>query len=383
MPDLHVLFLPSWYSSKEQPSSGIFFKRQALALSRAGVRVGLIYPELVFSSGTDRRSSFLIDVSAQEDEIVEMRLTARVSRPLRPFARYWAARKLLAEYQRRFGAPHLVHAHGALWAGVIASFLPVPYVLTEHWSGYGERIVKPWQVPLIRRAFGRARASMAVSSALANDLRFYIGNVNIEVVPNVVDTNFFRPPSRPPAYPPLRLLSVALLNRPKRLDLAIRALAHLVRWGMDVELDLGGDGPQRGELERLAHQLGVEGRVRFLGHLSPEGVRRAMHNAHIFVLPSEYETFGVVYAEALACGLPVIATDRGGPKDFVIPEVGRLVPPGDEVALANAIAEMWKNHEQYDPNRLHDYAERRFSESAVAIRLIAIYDSVRTTHGEG
>lgn len=373
MPDLHVLFLPAWYTTPEVPSAGIFFRKQAVALSKAGVKVGLIYPDIAPpTSGGGRKYSGL-EISISANEIVEMRLRREGLRPLRPWLRYWATRRLIIEYQQRFGTPDLVHAHGAVWAGVIASFFPLPYVITEHWTGYAEGLVRPWQIPLIRRAFAKAKARLAVSSALREDLRPYVGEHDVRVLPNVVDTDFFTPPPSRPGFPPLRILSVALFNPRKRLDTVIRALDLLVKRGVDVVLDLGGDGPQMGELRALAHNLGVGERVRFLGHLSPEGVRQAMHGAHIFVLPSEYETFGVVYAEALSCGLPVIATDRGGPRDFIGPEVGRLVPPGSVEAVVDAVLHIWENYGRFDPRDLHDHAAQRFSEDVISGELIDIY----------
>lgn len=374
MPDLHVLLLPSWYSTPEVPSAGIFFRRQAVALSKAGVKVGVIYPDVIPPAGSGDQKYSRLGITISENEIVEIRLRREGLRPLRPWLRYWATRKLLIEYQKRFGTPDLLHAHGALWAGVIASFLPFPYVVTEHWSGYAQGLVRPWQAPLIRRAFGKAKARLAVSSALVEELKPYVGQLDVIVLPNVVDTDFFAPPPSRPSYPPLRILSVALFHPIKRLDTVIRALYLLLMRGMDVVLDLGGDGPQMGELKALADNLGVGERVRFLGHLSPEGVRRAMHGAHIFVLPSEYETFGVVYAEALSCGLPVIATDRGGPRDFVVPEVGRLVPPGDVQAVVNAVVEVWENYDRFEARILHGYAQRKFGEQVIANKLVGIYE---------
>lgn len=291
-------------------------------------------------------------------------------RLLRPWARYWAAKKLLEEYRRRFGAPDLLHAHVALWPGVVASFLPIPYVLTEHWNGYAEGLVQKWQVPLIRRAFHKAQVRLVVSSALAQHVKDIIGNLNIEVLPNAVDTSFFAPPISRPPYPPLRLVSVANLVKGKGLDTVIRAVGRLVQDGMDVVLDIGGDGPQRHELVDLVFKLGLEKRVNFLGALSGEGVRNAMQSAHLFVLPSEYETFGVVYVEALACGLPVIATANGGPQDFITPEVGLLVQPKDEVALAEAIARIWQNYANYQPSSCIGMPNRILAMRALPLGLL-------------
>jgi glycosyltransferase involved in cell wall biosynthesis len=173
------------------------------------------------------------------------------------------------------------------------------------------------------------------------------------------------------------------LNQRKGIDLLLRALAHLIRNGQDVVLDIGGEGPEREALVLLARDLGIADRVNFLGLLSREGVRKAMQEAHLFVLPSSYETFGVAYIEAMACGLPVIATRCGGPEGFVTPDVGYLVPQSDENALATTIHDVFVNYHRFDGNEIRCYVVRRFGSDAVAKKLITIYERVVSRRAMG
>lgn len=95
-----------------------------------------------------------------------------------------------------------------------------------------------------------------------------------------------------------------------------------------------------------------------------------------FVLPSRYETFGVVYIEAMASGKPVIATACGGPDDFVTQENGLLVPVGEVSALARAMQQMMTSRHQYDSDKIRESVQSRFSSQAIAGQLEQIYSAV-------
>jgi len=380
MSTLHVLFMPSWYYTDDSPAAGIFFTQQALALQRLGVKVGFIYPELRsvrdLRMGALAGSVFVPRIHPNPAGFPEVRLKGWAFRHIRPWVSAWAAKVLLKNYIKQFGRPHLVHAHSAVWAGFATSFLPLSYVLTEHWSGYWRGHLKAWERPLVQRALRRAQARLAVSSALAEDMRPFVGDLPIEVVPNLVDTELFSPTPERPVFPPFRLVAVASLIKHKGVDTVIQATAYLVREGWDVMLDIVGDGPERVSLESLAKNLGVEGRVRFWGSLPSKDLVRVIHASHLFVLPSEYETFGVVYIEAMACGLPVVATERGGPRDFVTSEVGRLVPPRKPEVLAVVIKEIMDNYHLFDPRRIRERVVQNFSAVVVGRKILDVYEKI-------
>jgi glycosyltransferase involved in cell wall biosynthesis len=162
----------------------------------------------------------------------------------------------------------------------------------------------------------------------------------------------------------------------KGVDVLLRAFVEVSRRIPEAELELGGDGPDRKKLERLSRSLELGSRVKFLGTLSRDEVRQAMWRSHILALASFYETFGVVLIEAMATGLPVVATQCGGPEETVRPESGRLVPVRDADALAGAIVEVHDHWEQFEPARIRACAEQRFGGIAIASRLKALYEKV-------
>jgi glycosyltransferase involved in cell wall biosynthesis len=141
-------------------------------------------------------------------------------------------------------------------------------------------------------------------------------------------------PADAPAGPPFRIVHVgtfaALYKSP---DVLIEAAARCAEGGLDLELVLIGDGRHRGELERLAQRRGIANRVRFTGQLpSGEAVRRELDPAHLFVLPSRQEGMPRALIEAMARGLPCLASPVGGIPEL-LPE-SALVPAEPDVLAA-------------------------------------------------
>ena len=114
-----------------------------------------------------------------------------------------------------------------------------------------------------------------------------------------------------------------------------------------------------------------------MGALERRQVADQMRQCDFFVLPSRYETFGVVYIEAFACGKPVIAAANGGPDEFVCDFNGKLIPPGDVKALVLAMKQMIENSEQYDAEKIRAFAEEQFSAPAIARQLEQVYAKIK------
>ncbi|MEE9162081.1 MAG: glycosyltransferase [Candidatus Neomarinimicrobiota bacterium] len=109
-------------------------------------------------------------------------------------------------------------------------------------------------------------------------------------------------------------------------------------------MQLVGEGSLRDEYERLAATLGLEDVVSFQGAMTKVALAEEMRACDFLVLPSQFEAFGAVLIEALAGGKPVIATDRGGPAEFINGDVGLRVPPGNSGAPAQAMDEVLDHH---------------------------------------
>jgi glycosyltransferase involved in cell wall biosynthesis len=142
----------------------------------------------------------------------------------------------------------------------------------------------------------------------------------------------------------------------------------------EVSLTIVGNGPERPALEEQARQLGVASRISFRGRLNRRAVREALQHAHAFVLPSRYETFGVVLLEAMATGLPVVATASGGPEDIVTPDTGELVPPGDPSALASALLRMKASWSAYNPYAIRQRTLRQYGPEPFVRRTRLLYN---------
>jgi glycosyltransferase involved in cell wall biosynthesis len=149
-------------------------------------------------------------------------------------------------------------------------------------------------------------------------------------------------PYRPEGRPPNHVIAVGRLAAHKGFDYLLHAVGLLYSRGVDVTVELVGDGPQRGELRQLASDLGIAERVRFRGWLPFPDTRQAMSEATLLVHPSDGLGDGLpnVVREAMALGTPVIASRVAGIPDALRDGCGVLVPPRNVVALADAITQL-------------------------------------------
>ncbi len=135
-----------------------------------------------------------------------------------------------------------------------------------------------------------------------------------------------------------RVITVGRLNAAKRIDLVIRAIAALRDRGVDAELRIAGDGPERERLESLIAELGLQARVVLLGSVSESQVKQELLGGSVFVLPSRSEPLGVVYMEAMATGAAVIGTRAGGVGEIIDDGIdGLLVDPHSFEDLVDAV----------------------------------------------
>lgn len=137
------------------------------------------------------------------------------------------------------------------------------------------------------------------------------------------------------------VLVLANLDARKGVLVALDAFVRLADRVPQARLVIAGSGPQEDELRRRIAAAGpLAGRVRLAGRVDRDTARAAVRGCALLCVPSFGEPFGMTILEAMACGRPVVATDAGGPRHLVSREGGRLVPPGDAVALAGALHEL-------------------------------------------
>jgi len=272
----------------------------------------------------------------------------------------------------------LVHAHWWVPGGVSARLAGRPYIVTLHGMDVvlleGSRVARA----VARRVLTAAAAVTAVSSDLAERVAraLRLDPQHILVQPMPIEVGRFTRVSRGGDG----VVTVGRLTVRKRVDLLLEALAHLHESGRTLPLTIVGDGPERPRLERRAVELGVAGQVRFLGATAPDRVPEAIGDADVFAFPALGEGFGLVAAEALLLGVPVVAAiDGGGVRDIVPSSgAGRLVAP-ESRQIARAITELLDDP---DARRLAAEAgaalRRRLEPASVAERFESIYRSATT-----
>lgn len=293
----------------------------------------------------------------REGEVVRVRFRRR------PFP---AALRALPELPFR---PDLVHGHFYDAAGatlLIARRLGVPFVLTEH-----STLARPL-TRLERCAFREAGRVMPVSRMLQAYLESCGLEARYEVVPNVVDLDHFAHRPRGDSGKVRRLVAVTRMTPIKGVPDLLEALRLVKSEGWHCDLIGGG--------ERLEEYRALgDDRVTFHGELHRPEVAARLRQADLFVLASRLETFSVATVEAMACGVPVVATACGGPEELVGPESGEIVPPGDPTALARAIDRALSR--SFDSGAISRSVAGRFGAEAVGARLREVYESVLEEKG--
>lgn len=372
---MKVFVVSEGYPEPSNTNLGIFAWDQTKALKESGLDVAF----LVLDCRSFRRWRRWGYSAFEAEGIPVFRMDVPLGRlPDKLFL--GASRKAFASLLRktvsRLGKPDILHAHfmktGAS-AAPAANEMGIPFVMTEHSSLILKGNISEAGKLFATATYQNASAVIAVSQALCQVIKQQYHRANVHVISNIVDTNVFthQPVNR--NCKEIRLVSAGNLIASKRHNMTIQAIAKLVPEYPDIQLTICGEGPERESLERLVSSLGIEKHIKLTGHISRQELAGILLSSDIFVLPSSFETFGLVYVEAMAAGLPVIATKCGGPEDFINTENGLLIPCDDLPALIKAIQQMIAMHNTYDKQKLQRDVIKHFSSTVIAEKLLSIY----------
>jgi glycosyltransferase involved in cell wall biosynthesis len=380
-----VLVVPrGLYNVPREPIQGIFESHQVLALRAAGVQVGVLSGGVITTRHLGRRFPYsrreLVDDVPVYRAYRRALLPARWEDPVRAADRTFRGLKpLLTQYIADQGRPDVVHAHNLATGGLVArrihADMGIPYVVTEHTGTYvADPSAAARDAAVLAEAAAEARAVVAVGSGLASSLRDSLAgrsSAMIEVVPNVVESRLLSCQLRT-HQGVFTVVGLGNLIPSKNYPLLVQAFSR-ADLPEGSRLVVGGDGPEARRVADLARTLGVGDRLHLAGHLDRDHVVRLLQTGDLFAHPSNSESFGVVLIEAMAVGLPVLATASYGPRDIVTPEVGRLTPIGDAQAFADGLSEMYARRDEFDPERLRATCRERFGSEAFASRMLEIY----------
>jgi L-malate glycosyltransferase len=373
--DVKVLIVANGYPTNKYKMHGIFAYDQAKALASAGHQV--IYAVVDLRSIRRWRNWGLSRHVNDGIPIYEINIPCgRVPLWFLLLIGSHAARILYKRILRDHPDIAIVHAHFTEHA-YMAARLPlgtdVPLVVTEHSSSMNKDQLLESRFRMAKYAYEHATILICVGSAVARRIQERFG-IEAEIVPNIVDSAVFKwEPSSPGHI--FTMISTGSLIPLKRTDLLIAAFQRALG-SVDAELYIFGEGPERRNLEKTIAEGELTDRVHLMGRCSREVIAERMKGAACFALLSTSETFGVACIEALAMGLPVIATRSGGPEDYITEENGILVDVDDEESIVCAMKSVYDHHTGFDGKRISTTTIRRFSPEIIARSLTRLYESV-------
>ena len=373
---MKVFVISRGIPSEKYPLYGIFEYDQAKALTKCGVDVSMLVID--FRSIRYKRKYGLFSYVKDDVKVFELSLPLGIYRRALPLLQMLLM-LLYKKAVRKVGTPDIIHAHFysiAAIASIIKKKKNIPFFITEHSSKLNKdkSLISELDKALTAKAYSHADTVIAVSKALSINLKnnFDIDNV---VVHDIVDVdNYHYVKNNNNQH--FNFISVGNLIHLKGFDLLINAFNKAFANDNNVFLNIVGDGIERDYLQSLINQYDINDRVRLLGQKSRAELCNIIRESDAFVLASRSETFGVVYVEAMACGLPVIATLCGGPEDFVNDDNGVLIPVDDIDALANAMIDMCSNIDKYDGKSISKECYDKFSPKSIANEIIRYYDKV-------
>lgn len=390
---MNIVIIPAFFQTKSRKTLGSFFLEQARALQQKGHKVTILYCDTYSIKCVKDWFAY----SEEKSEIIEgiQIYRNRYFCPLKhgieghreAFAN--GIQKLYDQYMKG-NKPDIIHAHCCVWAGYAAMKLSgqigIPYVVTEHATLFQlhRDEISAGNNAIIQQVYQKAARVICVSRAFARLIESY--RTDIDVVGNVVNCDIFTPPKVSKNHNEIRFLTVCYMEEEaqlykKGMDILIQSWTEIVKENTNVKLVIGGGGKAVQKVVDWTKEYHVTDSVEFLGTLNRQQVVEQMQMCDCFVLPSRYETFGVVYIEAMACGKPVIAVANGGPDDFVKDFNGMLIKP-DVEELTGAINKMIKRLKGYDyyyEEEISGYIKKLFSYDSIAGKLLEVYKSILTS----
>lgn len=390
---MHILILPMYYPEPgAPPHRGYMFYEQAMQIARSGYRVGLAYTEQrlpkEFTWKTFCKENHFQITKEDNGTFITLRMHAwnpKLSTRAGGFIWSLLTLLLVRGYIRRYGKPDIIHAHFGTWAGYAANLVykcyGIPYVITEHASSINGGKVTPGQAATLRAAYKNAQKVICVGTLLKKNLSPYLEHPDKAVViPNFVDIGTFRQSGhRTEKEKKFTFVSIGNLSKRKGFGELLDAFAQSFHNRPHVSLVIAGDGEEQANLQDKIRTLRLEQQVTLAGRLSREEIALLLASSDAFVLASHAETFGIVFIEAMATGMPAIGTVCGGPEDIITPESGYLIRPGDVEALAGKMCEIYDNYEQFDKELIRQSVAGRFDFKLAGQKLKEIYQSIERT----
>jgi len=380
---MKTLLIAAWYPTRKNPNFGIFIKEHAKAIQSTGNEIVVL--AIVIHRG---QNIFSIKSSDRIDENQIRTIKIEISTLFRDFVyhaipfQYWLLKRIFHKKIQPSFNPDIIHSNVIFPAGIIGSWLSThlkkPHVITEHWT----RVRQFSRMPILsdwgKKAYSKAVKIMPVSLYLQHEIMdtFGIEESKFTVIGNVIDPETFSYKEKQNNNKKLKLCAIAtwakLKNPAKQPELLIKAIPVLQSMlNKKIELTMIGGGNKIPNLKTLCYDKNVN--AVFTDYLPKAEIAKILQETDFFVHPTLVETFGVVIAEALLTGTPVICSNIDVLKELVNEKNGVLC---NNNVLDWAEAIKTATEKDFDRKQIADDIKKKYSKENIGIQIDSVYKEV-------
>lgn len=384
----NILWLASWYPNQLTPYDGDFIQRHARAVALFQ-KITVIHVKKDEEGIVTNDLKEIISSSNNLTEIIVFYHSIKTGIGL--INKFFSALKYkrtyksaLTKYIKENGTPGIVHVHVALNAGRQALWLKekfsVPFILSEHWSGYFEESdfkaahLNVFRQKLLKKIFDEAEKLIVVSDVLGKAISKTFRNKKYDVIYNTVDTNIFFPVEKVKSAVPM-FIHISSLNYEKNPVKIIEAFFLLKNKGHEFNLVIF--GPEKQDVLNEVSAKDLTKNVTFKKEVPQAELAKTLQQADALILFSHYETFGCVVIEANACGVPAILSDLPVFKEYTTENVNSIFATANDAAdLAQKLEDFILNKYYFNKHQIAKNAAAKFSYEVIGKQFVELYAGI-------
>ena len=383
---MNVIWLASWFPNRTDPSNGDFVERHAQAVAPFLKKLTII--SVVKDASMPVNA---VETVVQRYGNIEVHIVYYGKSSWDGAAeKFLSFRKNTSLYQRVFNEitaesqlPDLLHVHVAMKAGLFAKRvrkkLGIPYIITEHWSGY-KRISKPniynhgkIFVALTKSVLRNASVLLPVSNDLGNTITRDFVKMPVSVVPNVVNTEYFFCADLSQGI--FTFIHPSYMNHPKNPEGIIKACYLLKEKGYKFQLKVAGS--RNKEIVQYSRELQLLDTEVFFEEAIPYAdVAKRMQQSNALLMFSHYENLPCIILEALCCGLPVVSSKVGGIPEIITDKNGILVQKDNVEELVKAMQYVIDNYASFNRESIAHEASNTYSYDVIGKKIVETYSAI-------
>jgi len=371
-----ILFLPSWFPYKKNPRYGKFIKNHAVAAS-ANNDVHIIITILIINQKqkikTESKSESNIRITyIYYKKIINSKISYLIGI-------YYLLKYVRNQLIKKNWVPDLIHGHvytSSLPAYILHLFYQIPFIISEHSSSFLTNKFSLLEKIIIKTTLKKAELILPVSKTLEQSIKKLLPYQKFYVLPNTINVDIFNYIKKNNLQNKKKLVSITTISKNKGIYYLIESINRLISKRTDFHIDIIGTGPDFKNIKLLIDNLKLNNFITLHGETNENEIVRYLQKSDLFIQTSLYETFGIVYIEAMSCGLPVIAFNVNALNEIINDSNGIIVEKYSINGTVNAINYILDNLNKYNPQKIRQYITNNFSLTKISKEINIVYNKV-------